>query len=222
MCGYVHAAGDPVSPFAPDSSFTDYGALRAPGSRVMCGWCAATWNLDFTQRYTKAVICSEGVFPAASNEHIAYWLTNPPAGRWLFLQSDQKRQHVVWRAPVNESREVFTVRFGELLLTVRRTHLVEGTVAAKRLAAAATANRKAKGAALKNPFVRLSRDLADPAHGVLRSDLYEMAEQDPDVKRDIAIIHALTPGELWGLTATLYVADPQRPDRKLPTPAAQA
>ncbi|WP_420213418.1 type IV CRISPR-associated protein Csf1 (plasmid) [Burkholderia aenigmatica] len=221
MCGHGHAIGDPVAPFEPDASFTDYGALRAPASRVICGWCAVTWSADFTQRYTKSVICSEGVFPAASNEHIAYWLLNPPAGQWIFMQSDQKRQHLVWRMPVNTSREVFTVRYGELLLTVRRSYLEEGTAAAKRLAAAATTNRKVRGAALKSPFVRLSRDLSDPAHGAIRADLYELAESDSEVKKDIAFIHSLTAGEIWGLTATLYVSDPQRPERKLPATAAQ-
>ncbi|RQZ31660.1 hypothetical protein DIE14_01745 [Burkholderia sp. Bp9017] len=221
MCGHIYLAGEPVMPFEPDASFTDYGALRSGASRVICGWCAATWNLDFTQRYTKSVICDEGVFPAASNEHIAYWLLNPPEGQWLFLQSDQKRQHVVWRTPVNVSREVFTVRYGEVLLTVRRKFLEEGTAAARRLAAAATANRKGRGAALKNPFVRLSRDLTDPAHGAIRGDLYELAGQDAQVKDDIALIHSLTAGEIWGLTATLYAPDPQRPERKLPAATAQ-
>ncbi|MBR8189104.1 type IV CRISPR-associated protein Csf1 [Burkholderia vietnamiensis] len=222
MCGHAHEVGDPVVEYSPDSSFTDYGALRAPSSPVVCGWCAATWTIDFTQRYAKSVISTDGVYPAASNEHIAYWLLNPPTGPWIFVQSDQKRQHLIWRAPVNHSTEIFVVRYGELQLTVRRARLLDGLAAAKRLAAAATANRNSKGAALKSPFVRLSRDLSDPAHGVLRTDLYELAKQDGVIKRDLSIIHALTPGELWGLTAVLYVADPHRPERKLPAPGPSA
>ncbi|MYM92617.1 type IV CRISPR-associated protein Csf1 [Duganella vulcania] len=217
LCGYAHGAGDVVSPFSPGDTFTDYTSMRGKGSKTVCGWCMATWGPDFTQRYTKSVITRDGVFPAASNDHIAWWLLNPPKGSWVFMLSDQKRQHLIWRAPVNTSDQVYQVRFGELVLTVRRAMLEKGADAARRLAQAASAGRK--GAALKSPFVRLSRDIDTPAHGALRHELYEMATRDSQVADDIAVMHSLTPGELWGLTAVLYAATPSRPEPKL-VPAA--
>lgn len=212
LCGYVHHVGDIVSPFSAGDSFTDFGALRAKHSKTVCGSCLATWSADFTQRYSKAVICAQGVFPAASNDHIAWWLLNPPSGAWVMVQSDQKRQHVLWRAPVNTSTEVFVVRFGEIQLTIRRKYLQAGADAAERLAAVASEGRK--GAPLKSPFAALSRDLDIPSHGTLRHGLYAMAG-NPQIKADIDLINGLTPGELWGLTAVLYAQNPTRPNPKL-------
>lgn len=213
LCGYAHDVGDIVAPFVPSDTFTDFTALRGQGSRTACGWCLVTWNADFTQRYTKSIICEGGVFPAASNDHIAYWLTNPPAGEWVMMQSDQKRQHLIWRSPVNTSSEVFQLRYGELILTVRREMLAKGAAAATLLAQKASVGRR--GAPLKSPFVRLSRDLDDPAHGLLRHDVYAMRDSDPEAASAIDTIAKLTPGELWGLTAVLYAANPHRPEPKL-------
>ncbi len=208
MCGQRHDIGDPVTPFAPTDSFTDFPALRAKSSRLICGWCAATCNDLFTQKALKTVICREGVFPAASNAHIAYWLLNPPEGPWLWIQGDQKKQHIIWRTPVNNSRDVYQVRHGEQVLSIRRERLLPACDTARRLAKAASEGRK--GAALKSPFVRLSRDLDDPAHGCIRPDLHARALTDKAVQDDIRHLQRLSPGELWALTALLY-AQPERP-----------
>lgn len=204
MCGKPHGEGDLVVPFEPEGSFTDYGLLCRAASKWICGWCAGVWNADFTQKALKTVMCDEGVFPAASNAHIAYWLLNPPSGRWIWVMGDQKRQHIVWRAPVNSSAEVFQIRYGELTLTVRKAHLIAALAAAKRLAIAASADRKVP---LKSPFVRLSRDLDDVNHGAIRSDLLKLATTDAAVAADVKSIQQCTAGELWAMTAALY-ADP--------------
>lgn len=201
-----------VVPFTPAPSFTDYPALLHPESSDICRWCDAVWNRDFTQSYLKTVITDEGIYPAASNDHLAYWLTNPPAGSWLFLQGDQKVQHLVWRTPVNTSQEVFQVRFGELIFTIRREHLMAGAKAASELAQVATALRGAtRGAAFKSPFISLSRDVDSLRQGQLRAELLVAAQTDPRVRELCATISSLTAGELWGLTAVLYAANPNKP-----------
>lgn len=202
FCGHAYAASELVMPFAPESSFTDYGSMKRPGSKFLCGWCAGAWNVDFTQKALKTVMCSEGVFPAASNADIAYWLTNTPKGNWIWVMGDQKRQHIVWRATVNTSQELFQIRHGENNMTIRRSHLVNALDAARRLAAVASAGRK--GAALKSPFMRLSRDLDEPVHGMIREDLHRLAQTDVQVREDVRILQSCTPGELWALTALLY------------------
>ncbi len=213
MCGRPHGPGDSVVDFEPQSSFTDWAALRSPSSRLICVWCDGVWDRDFTQAYLKTIVCREGVFPAARNDHLAYWIMNPPEGPWLFLQGDQKIQHVVWRAPVNHSREVFQVRAGEAVLTIRTKQLQAGVAAVKALAAKATELRGSKrGAPLKSPFVSLSRDLDSPSQGVLRRELHAHAGNDPETARNIATVSAMTSGELWALTSLLYAKDPHRPD----------
>jgi CRISPR type IV-associated protein Csf1 len=203
MCGYPHSVDDPINPFSPIDSFTDYQALKAKTSKVVCGWCTATWNADFTQKALKTVSCEDGVFAAASNADIAYWIANPPKGRWVWVMGDQKRQHIVWRATVNTSTEIFQVQMGETNMTIRPAKV---KLVVKRV-----------GAALKSPFAKLTRDLDDAAHGHIRQSLHTMAETDPDVKNDIALIQSCTPGELWALTSVLYAApNPERPQKYFP------
>lgn len=202
FCGHAYSAGDLVMPFAPESSFTDYGSMKRPGSKFLCGWCAGAWHVDFTQKALKTVMCAEGVFPAASNADIAYWLSNPPQGNWIWVMGDQKRQHIVWRATVNSSQEIFQIRQGENNMTIRRGHLLNAVDAARRLAVVASTGRK--GAALKSPFMRLSRDLDEPVHGMIRDDLHKLAQTDVQVKDDVRLLQSCTPGELWALTALLY------------------
>ena len=202
FCGHAYLAGELVMPFAPISSFTDYGSMKSPGSKFLCGWCAGGWHVDFTQKALKTVMCADGVFPAASNADIAYWLTNPPKGHWIWVMGDQKRQHIVWRATVNTSQEIFQIRQGENNMTVRRAYLFAAVDAAKNLADVASKGHK--GSALKSPFMRLSRDLDEPLHGMIREDLHRLAQTDVQVRSDVRVLQSCTPGELWALTALLY------------------
>lgn len=214
MCGIHHAAGESVVPFVPTDTFMDYPALRNPTGTHMCRWCDAAWSTAFAQTYLKTVMCAEGVFPAAKNENLAYWLLNPPAGNWLFLQGDQKVQHVVFRAPVNRSTEIFQIQMGEAVVTVRRAMLEKGLAAAKELAQAANdlnAKKGKRGPPLKSPFIDLSRSFTSPSHGAIRQDLLIAAAHDAQVALNLATLSELTPGELWGLTSVLYVQTPVRP-----------
>jgi CRISPR type IV-associated protein Csf1 len=213
MCGTPYRKGEPVEPFAMGETFTDYSALRHPSGTHLCQWCPKSLGREFSQTYLRTVICREGIFPASSNENRAYWLLNPPEGPWLFLQGDQKIQHVVFRAPVNLGKEVYQIRMGDMVATVRRSKLVEGMAAAKELADFATAiarRRTKRPQPYKTPFVSVSRDFTSVLHGCLRHELHEEALVNPDVQRLIETVESLTPGELWGLTAVMY-AKPERP-----------
>lgn len=202
MCGIAHDAGELIAPFAPTDSFTDYGALADRASKFICQWCAATWTADFTQSFLKTVMCKTGVYGAASNALIAHWIQNPPEGPWIWVNGIQQRQHVVWKAPVNTSRDIFQVQFDEFAMTIRRAKVLEAQQAARRLAAAASAGRR--GAPLKSPFNSLDRELKEVGHGRIRYDLMKMAETDPAIRADVDVLHTCTAGEVWALTAVLY------------------
>lgn len=218
MCGHGYTSGQRVSPFAPPPTFMDYPALAASSSRYVCRFCDAVGTKAFMQTHLKTVMCAEGIFPAASNDHLAHWLQNPPCGNWLFIQGDQKVQHQVWRAPVNTSTDMFKVRAGELVLTVRRDWMMRGLHAAQQLARIATDLRTAKsgsarGAPLKSPFVSLSRDIDSCSQGQLRHELVAHAVADEETRLHVRVINALTAGELWGLTSVMYAKNPHRPER---------
>lgn len=213
MCGSEHKEGDLIMPFKPADSFTDWASLRMPQSSVICGWCVEVWNADFTQKYLKSVVSLEGVFPCAKNDHIAYWLLNPPPPPFLIFLGDQKRQHLVWRTDMSLSRDVFSVRFGEKQMLIRREKLVSGLAACHEVVAALNLDRK-KGK-LKSPFRSLARELDDFQHGSLRQDVLALYQTEPTLQPYIDCLLSLTPGEIWGLTAVLYAQNPHRPEAVL-------
>ncbi len=217
MCGKPHGIGDEVLPFEPESSFTDYAELAQPGSAWLCTACMGVWNGEFTQTYAKVVVTPEGIFPAAKNDHIAWWLMNPPSTPWMFFLSDQKRQHLVWRTPVNRHSEIFQVRFGNKVLSIRHAMLAKAITAVNEICAALSKTRK--GAPFKSPYRSLNRELSDFAHSQLRSDAYQLVEENSEMQGYLHTLLSLTAGEIWALTAVLYAKDPHRPDPVL-TPAS--
>lgn len=218
-CGTEHGPKDHMIDFDPPVSFTDFPALRARESRLVCRWCHAVWSSEFTTRYLRTVVCAAGVFRAASNDHLAYWLMNPPSGEWLFLQGDAKRQHVVWRTPVNTSRDIYRVQAGDTSLVIRRPRLLEATEAWGRLVEAINeANPKKKR---KSPFLYLSRERDAVGQGQLHPELVGIAAASPDVAADMRLMNRLTSGERWALTAVIYAKAPAMPDPEtVPLPVA--
>lgn len=213
MCGQHHEAGTEVVAFKPPDSFTDWAALKTPTSKVICRWCAQVSEKFWMQKCLKSIVTMDGVFKAASNEDLAYWLTNPPQnGPWLFLQGDQQMQHVIWRAPVNWSPLIFQIRAGETILTIRHEHLMQGIESAKALTEKANelqklARKGKRGAPFKSPFVVLDRDRQALSQGTLRTELMDHAKEDAQTAAHIRNITQMTPGELWALTSVLYAAN---------------
>jgi CRISPR type IV-associated protein Csf1 len=159
-------------------------------------------------------MCKQGVFKSAANTDIAYWITNPPEGHWIWIMGMQQRQHMVWKATVNTSQDVFQVLYDETPMTIRRKKVFDAVDASRRLAAAASVGRR--GAPLKIPFNRLSRDLDDASHGSIRRDLHNMAVTDPEIRADIKVIQSCTPGEIWALTALMYAQPEDKPTQYFP------
>jgi CRISPR type IV-associated protein Csf1 len=211
MCGTKILAGEMIDDFAPGDGFTDHPALNYPLSPVICGDCKAVWRKEFMQKYSKSIISEEGVFPSAKMENQAHWLLNPPNPPFIFILSDQQQQHLIWRAPVNLSRDVYQIRFGGTVMTVRRDMLLKAFSAAKRLVETFNAGKsKAEQFKGKHPFVRLDWNLEDLNHGMLRQDFARL--EDEQSKQDIALLRRLTNGELWALCVLLAGKDPVKPE----------
>lgn len=211
MCGFEHNQGDPVVDAALPDSFTSWGELSAPGSPVVCGSCAAVSQDPWMQAWMNACITQAGVYKFASNADIAYWLLNPPDGPFVMTRGDQQKQHLVWRTPVNYNREVYQVRIGEKLVTIRRAHLIKARDAALALSdlmnaqpqASIKRGRKA-ASSFTNPFVAVAREMDSLAAGVLKHEVAALAANDPAAAEHVAVLRQCTPGEIWGLTAVLY------------------
>jgi CRISPR type IV-associated protein Csf1 len=204
MCGIEIHPGDMIDDFLPGEAFTDHPSLADQGSHVICGACKAIWNKDFTQKYSKTVISREGIFPFAKMEHQAYWLMEPPEPPFIMIQSDQQQQHLIWRAPVNLSREVFAIRYGNRILTIRRGFLQEAVEACKSLAAKLP---KKTGKSVKLPFHRLDWKLESLSHGRWRNELYDL-----DAGEEISTIKRMSFGELWGACVILNSKAVSKPE----------
>lgn len=214
MCGTEIQAGELLDAFMPGDAFTDTPALAAPTSTVVCGDCKAVWRKEFMQKYSKSVICAEGVFPFAKMENQAYWLLNPPATPYIVIVSDQQQQHLVWRAPVNTSQDLMRIRFGGAVLAIRRQVLRQALEASSRLTERLNAGNKKAGT--KTPFERLDWHIEDLRHGRLRLDI--LALTDEQSRQDINLLRRLTPGEYWALCVLIAGKTPVRPDPVI-TPA---
>lgn len=222
-CACHFDAAMPATKLVLPDSFTDYSAFLYPQGEHLCGWCATVMGKDagFTQRFLNTVITTDGVFGAFSKGELAYWLLNPPVGEWLFLRGDQKVQHLVFRAPVNQSQQVYRLAFGDLRLTVRKRHLEVGLQAAKDLTAisndmeSASVKRKSKPK-FSTPFAVIDWKFATQSNGMLRRELLLQAAQDPRTAELVTIIQALSVGELWAVSVCLNaeLAPPTRVGEK--------
>lgn len=210
MCGSSFHEGDIVDKFVPGKSFTDYSSLRASESKIICGWCATLKkSAELTQKFSKSIVCSEGLFPFAKNDHIAYWLLNPPRPPFIIVIGDQKRQHLYWRTDVSISQDIFNIRIGESQFLIRREKLISGLQACKRITAIINAENSSKK--INSPFLVLSRDLSELAHAKLRSDVLEAALSNDEIKSAISELLTLTHGEVWALNPLIYAKSPHRP-----------
>ncbi len=207
MCGFPHTEGDLVVSSNLSGSFTNWSDLANSGD-IVCGHCAAVSQDPWTQAWMNSVVTESGVYKFASNNDIAFWLLNPPKTPFIMMRGDQQKQHLVWRTPVNYSPDVYQVRFGEKMLSIRRKQLVSARDAALRLSARIADGSKKKSAkAFNTPFVKPVRDMDSLIAGQLRAEIVTIGESEPAVAADIQILNQCTPGEIWALTAVLY-ADP--------------
>lgn len=215
LCGHPYASGDPVAPFYPGKSFSDFPNMLGSGNTI-CGWCSACLGPEFLKTYTKTVVSPEGFFQCASYNEIAYWMLNPPEPPFMMFMGDQRSQHLVWRTPVNLGRELFFFRLGEKVLSARPAMMKVALESARVLSAALTQNRQINGkgrpAAIKSPFLSSSPEYKNASGGLLSHYVYELAEKDEALLRHIDNLNSLTAGENWAMQALIYAANPQKPE----------
>lgn len=209
FCGKPHAKGDAVAKLVTEKSFNDIFPMANRTGKYLCGGCQATWIPFFQTNRPKMVISERGMFSFASNNDIAYWLTNPPEGPFLMYYGNKKSQHIAWKSPVNLSRDLFFVQFGDTVFTIRREAMLAQRDAALRLIAAVNTERQlsSKAHRLNSPFVNPVRAVDDLIFGVVRGEVLALVAAKPEFAADLKLLQTATPGEVWAMSATLY-ADP--------------
>lgn len=219
-CGKPVKPGDVVETLEFKKTFIDQNMCADPVSEYACVYCTEVMDHSvFLQKLSTGVFTEEGMYPASKKINRAYFLLNPPAPPFSFAIQNGKSQHVVWKAPVNLSRDVFVVQLGDLSLTVRHAKLMAAVkvvhelrdIYCKWMLDSATEKGKAPKKIDRNSLRALG--YIDMKGQVVRTfsvakwitDLIAAGQSSED---DLTPIYTLNWGESWLLdTATLEDED---------------
>lgn len=134
ICGKPIREGENAEPLEFKKTFVDHYMCANPAGEYICVYCTEIMDRSiFQQKLSTGVFTRDGMYPAAKKIHRAHFLLNPPPPPFSFSIQNGKSQHVVWKAPVNLSREVFVVQLGDLSLTVRHAKLTAAVALVHRL-----------------------------------------------------------------------------------------
>jgi CRISPR type IV-associated protein Csf1 len=187
MCAVPITEGSECNYFSPGKTFMSYPELAKRGGEYVCGDCQALWERPFLQKYSNSVITTEGFWNFSSNANQAHFIRNPPEPPFLIICSTTQQQHLIWRAPVNYSKDILFVRFGDNVFIIRRQVVIE---LADRIIAM-------KGKHKNASLVIIDRKANDPGTGKVTT---LGAEYMPDLEAEI---RQLKQGELWALGALI-------------------
>ncbi|HVT36006.1 MAG TPA: type IV CRISPR-associated protein Csf1 [Nevskiaceae bacterium] len=188
--------GARCSTFIAPVTFNDWPILGCLTSSMLCGWCRRVQEQGkpFMQTYGRAVVSRSGFFAFASNNDRAAFFVNPPKPPFIVVNITAQQQHIYWKAPVNFSRDLLRIQFGDRLLTIRRQRALD--------AAADIVNyltdpanhvvRPGTRKAVPPRFpISIDRDLEAPNCGEVSPDV------PPALRQTLG---SLTTGELFALT----------------------
>lgn len=201
MCALNIKKGDLYTKADFGSSFMD-GPSLASKSGCVCGYCSAAKQVDVLRYMQKAVFTPTGAYSLAKDVHRAWFLLTPPEPPFVAVVSDTMIQHLIWRTPINYSKDVFVVRLGQRLLKIRRPVLIKAVEESASFMENESVNTKL-AQPMKHPFASLSREVDGLSHGQIRNEF---------TGRVPKILLTLTPGELWAM-ATLAKRDTPTPEQ---------
>lgn len=212
MCGAHIAASQLANKAAFSSGFTDDLSLVKRGkNQVVCGDCQALCTVEGLRNSGFGAFSVQGYLPFRKWADVAFALLNPPPAPFVMCYATAKSQHMAWRAPVNQSPDLFRVRVGLQDLQIRRQRLLEAPAVCQRVAEAIEGHKSSKPKkaslsvkkTLPNPFLMLAPDLKDPMQGRLNPHVLtlECAESPPYEKfhEDMQFLRTLSKGEVWAL-----------------------
>lgn len=158
-CFWCGAPADEI--YAPPSGFVGWGEVVSPGSLFICAGCRiATDESDRARRprMWSWLITAGGADGRTKGEidTIQRWCLSPPKPPFAIVVAASGQKHLIYRAPVNHSRDLVTVQFELDRVTYRPVDLAERLVLAKRVCAAS-----GKPALVEPPTARLVARIAN-------------------------------------------------------------
>lgn len=199
-----------------NSYFNDNAHLANPSGKYACAACDAVTSQAALNLTGKGVFAlNSPKIPFAKREDVCAALLNPPDAPFIMCYATAKNQHMVWRSPVNYSKDMYYVKVGLRSLKIRRLVLIEAVKAAHRVGKIFGLGEKKNG--LNNPLQDSSpgaTDINSYSFGKLRVNperknnkqdmLYEEKLRITEKDRNFLETH-LTLGEMWALSFFLSV-----------------
>lgn len=213
--GQAIAVGESYVPASFGAGFTDGRALmRHPGiPPVLSGHLAPFFSKAVMDKCQRVIFTDEGAYPIGKGENRVWFMLNPPTPPFVVIFATSKTQHMVWRAAVTLDADLWHVQHGRRSLTVHLPTVHTAVKLARELCEAA-AKRGQKKKPPRSPFNSLDPDMSDRETGVIRPDMWRLAEEDPTYRPHVAALEQLGPGELWAIGTLLFRSDaPVKPDR---------
>jgi CRISPR type IV-associated protein Csf1 len=206
MCGRLINPGEHRSKFQPSSSFMDAPELCARDkSTKLCGYCVHLTAKELMLKTQLVCVTSDRVIPAAKVAHKKWLLLHPPDPPFVFLQTDTKLSHMIWRTPITLSQDLWYVRLGGRQLTVRLPLVKKALQSFKQIVQEFEASNPQKK--LRHPFTSLDFALRDPNAWRIRRDVTPFLDAD-----DSELIMTLRPGEYWALAILSAPQEPENPE----------
>ncbi len=207
-CGAPISVGDPVFAWKPiKGTFTDFHYLSRP-TKTVCMDCQPFLENQVLQKTQKCVISESGAWSLSKDSHRVWLLTDPPKPPFVAVISDSMKQHLIWRAMPTVDRDALSIQLGRQSLRIDRPLALEAMTWCRAIVD--VARDEGVKVTPNHPFQRLDREAMDLAHGLMRDDLYALAMDHDDLKKPLAGLMALGPGELWAL-AILAKSKPVEP-----------
>jgi CRISPR type IV-associated protein Csf1 len=128
-CGVELKEGDAVHLLKFKKSFIDQNLCADGSSKYACPHCNEIMNRSkfLLPKLSTGIFTEQGAYPVGKNTNRAYFLKNPPKPPFLFSVNIGQSQHIVWKAPVNLSNEVFFVQLSNHVISINHKKLM-GTV----------------------------------------------------------------------------------------------
>jgi len=226
VCGGAIRAGDLVDDMVFGASFSNHNELADEMADDKCGYCAAILsNTKFILNFSTCVYTKKEAFPFGKKINRAWFLINPPTPPFAITVQATKSQHVVWRAPVSLSKEVFYVQLGDNTLKIRHKFLMNAINTTTLLRDAYEKQLEDIAFKTKKKAKKTDRNKLRPLnYGEMKGQMLKLGQLQYWVKKlikegyvtekDIASLKALNWGEAWALdtASTEGNAAPEKPD----------
>ena len=204
MCGAEIEKDDWYMPMKFAASFGLYNALYDASIPNRCGHCSAILeNSNFLFELGTGVYSAEGFVPFQRKVHRAWGLNNLPGSPYIVTIQVNRSQHTVWRAPVNYSKDLVSIRLGEEVATLRMPILALAAEQSRKAQhlwlSLQPENRQKSTAKLPPPLGFSPLDGSGIGIGEMQRWLIKLIDEGHIEEKDVAALGQLTNSESWAL-----------------------